>query len=79
MPTNSRHDIDLTREQVQAQSSAEAVAALIALLGYPAETRLPMTAEALGLSSDLARAVRRVERLSSLEAGALEVYLLERD
>ena len=70
-------DRDLTREQVQSLSSADAVAAFFAYLHYPDDARLPMTAGALGLSSDLSRAVRHIERLSSVEAGALEIYLFE--
>ncbi len=77
MPTPFREDLDLTREQIQSLSSAEALAAFFAHLRYPADTHLPMTTEALGLSGDLARSVRRVERLASVEDGALEIYLFE--
>jgi hypothetical protein len=70
-------DRDLTREQVQSLSSADAIAAFFTYLRYPDDARLPMTAGALGLSSDLSRAVRHIERLSSVEAGALEIYLFE--
>jgi hypothetical protein len=77
MPKSVRDDLALTREQIQGLSSAEALAAFFARLGYPAEARLPMTTEALGLSSDLARAVRNIERLTSVEEGALEIYLFE--
>ncbi len=73
----TRDDLELTREQVQSLSTAEAVASLFAYLGYPGDTRLPMTAEALGLNADLTRAARRIERLASVEAGALEIYLFE--
>jgi len=77
MHADLRTDLELTREQIQSLSSAEALAAFFAYLRYPGETRFPMTAEALGLSSDLAQSVRRIERLTSVEAGALEIYLCE--
>jgi hypothetical protein len=77
MPAIAHNDLELTREEIQSLSSFDRLAAFFAHLGYPAETRLPMTAQALGLSADLARAVRHVERLTSLEAGALEIYLFE--
>jgi hypothetical protein len=77
MPKSVRDDLDLTREQIQDLSSAEALAVFFARLGYPAEARLPMTAEALGLSGDLTRAMRQIERLTSVEEGALEIYLFE--
>jgi len=77
MSTIFREDLDLTREQIQSLSSAEALVAFFAHLRYPADTRLVMTTEALGLASDLARSVRRIERLTSVEGGALEIYLFE--
>lgn len=36
------------------------------------DTHLVMTTEAMGLSNDLARSIRRVERLASVEGGALQ-------
>ncbi len=77
MPTSPRDDIDLKREQIQSLSSADALAGLFAYLGYPSDTRLLTNAKALGLNEELTRAVKRVERLASVEAGALEVYLFE--
>lgn len=69
MSINCQEDLDLTRQQVQSLSSTEAIAAFFAYLRYPDEARLPMTAEALALSGDLARAVHHVERLSSVDLG----------
>jgi hypothetical protein len=77
MPATLTDDRDLTAAQVQSLSSAEALAAILTYLGYPADTRLTMTAEALGLPADLARQVKRMERLTTVENGALEVYLFE--
>jgi hypothetical protein len=76
MPTPLAEDHQLTAQDVRALSSAEAVARFFAQLGYPAETRLPMTPEALGFNQTLTNAARHIERLASVE-GALEIYLVE--
>jgi len=79
MPEYPREDRDLKPAHLQALAGNDALAELFVYLGYPAETRLPMTPEALGLGDDLRRALTRVERLASVDDGALllEVYLFE--
>jgi hypothetical protein len=76
MPTPLAEDRQLTAQDVRALSSAEAVARFFAQLGYPLETRLPMTPAALGLNQSLTNATRHSERLASVD-GALELFLVE--
>ncbi|MCD6286760.1 MAG: hypothetical protein J7M39_12685, partial [Anaerolineae bacterium] len=76
MPGFDREDRPLKRGQVQQLSSANALAQFFTFLGYPQDTRLPMTAEALQLNKTLSNAVRRVERLVDVD-GALQIYLFE--
>ncbi|MBN1250482.1 MAG: hypothetical protein JXC32_22660, partial [Anaerolineae bacterium] len=65
----------LTPADVQQLDSADAIAGFFTHLGYPAETRLPMTPEALSLNKSLTDATRHIERLVSVD-GALEIYLV---
>ncbi|MBS1251100.1 MAG: Modification methylase PaeR7I [Anaerolineales bacterium] len=77
MSASLRDDRRLTRRHIQALSSADQLAGFFTDLGYPADERRPMTPQALQLNTTLTNATRRVERLTSVEAGALQVYLFE--
>jgi hypothetical protein len=76
IPGAPHDDVELSVRHVQALSSADQLAAFFAYLRYPADERLPMTAEALQLNRALADATRHMERLTSVEGG-LDVYLFE--
>ena len=75
MTLNLRDDVQLTRQQIQSLPSADRLAAFFATLRYPDDARLAMTAEALQLNATLTNATRRVERLTSVAGGALQVFL----
>jgi len=77
MQSNLRDDVKLTREHIQTLSSVEQLAAFFARLRYPDDARLSMTPEALQLNVTLTNATRRIERLTSVAGGALQVYLFE--
>ena len=77
MPPPLRDDVQLTRQQIQSLSSADRLAAFFATLRYPDDARLPMTPGALQLNAALTNATRRVERLTSVAGGALQVFLFE--
>ena len=74
-----QNDIPLTHKDIQTLSSADRLAAFFTRLRYPAEARLPMTAEALQLPEKLADAVQRIELLTQVDDGikVLQVYLFE--
>jgi len=69
--------LEIAREHVQALSSADRLAEFFTHLRYPAGARLEMTPQSLQLDATLTNAVRRIERLTSVEGGALQVYLFE--
>jgi hypothetical protein len=75
MTPTLRDDVQLTRQQIQSLSSADQLAAFFDTLRYPDDARLPMTAEALQLNAALTNATRRVERLTSMAGGALQIFL----
>ncbi|MFW6082940.1 MAG: hypothetical protein ACOC8C_02690, partial [Chloroflexota bacterium] len=77
MASSLRDDIQLTRERIQSLSSADRLAEFFAYLRYPADARLEMTPDALQLSQRLKDVTRHIERLTSVEGGALQVYLFE--
>ncbi|MEA3308017.1 MAG: TaqI-like C-terminal specificity domain-containing protein, partial [Chloroflexota bacterium] len=72
----AQEDRTLTVQQIQGLSSADRLAEFFAYLGYPEGTRVPMTAEALGLSQRLKDVVQRVEQLASVDE-MLRIYLFE--
>ena len=76
MAALTREDLPLTAADVAHLDSVDAIADFFTRLGYPAGTRVPMTAQALSLNRELTDATRRVERLTSVE-GVLEIYLFE--
>jgi TaqI-like C-terminal specificity domain/Eco57I restriction-modification methylase len=70
-------DIDLGRQDIQALSSADAIAAFFARLGYNTDARTPQTAGNLGVTSDsTSRPIKKIELLADQE-GLLQVYLFE--
>lgn len=70
-------DIDLSRQDIQALSNAEAIAAFFARLGYDTETRTPQTAGNLGITADsTSRPIKKIELIANQE-GLLQVYLFE--
>jgi len=71
-----RNDVKLTPEHIQALSSADQLAQFFSYLGYPVDSRLPMTPESLQLNTALADATRRIERLSNVE-DMLQIYLFD--
>ncbi len=77
MASSLRDDRRLSREHVQSLSSADRLAEFFATLRYPDDARLEMTPGALQLPQRLKDVTRRVERLTSVEGGALQVYLFE--
>ena len=70
-------DIDITRQDIQGLSSADAVTAFFARLGYDTEARTPQTAGNLGITSDnTARPLKKIELIADQE-GLFQVYLFE--
>jgi len=70
-------DIDLTRQDVQLLSSADAIAAFFARLGYATEARTTQTAGNLGMTVEsTSRPIKKVELIANQE-GLLQVYLFE--
>ncbi len=76
MPERNREDRPLTPADVQSLSSADGLARFFAQMGYPDEARLPMTPQALGLAQGLVNAIRRVERITTID-DVLQIYLFE--
>lgn len=73
-------DRPLTGADLREVSSADAVAALFARLGYDTSARRAQTAAALGLGAEtVQRKLRRLELIASQEGGALQVYLVQLD
>jgi hypothetical protein len=77
MVPSLRDDRRLTRERVQSLSSADKLAEFFAYFRYPEDARLEMTPDALQLPRRLKDVTGRIERLTTVEAGALQVYLFE--
>jgi hypothetical protein len=70
-------DIDLARQDVQALSSADAIAAFFARLGYSTDARTGQTAGNLGITSDnTSRPIKKIELIAD-QGGLLQVYLFE--
>ena len=63
-------DSDLTRQDVQALSSADAVAAFFAQLGYNTDARTAQTAGNLGITAEsTARPIKKIELIADQERG----------
>lgn len=73
----NKTDIDLTTRDVVDLSSPDAIAALLAKLGYNTGSRAILTPEAVGLSGDSASAVKRIELLSEDPEGFLRVVFAQ--
>jgi hypothetical protein len=70
-------DIDLSRQDVQALSSADGVAAFFARLGYNTDARTAQTPGNLGITADsTVRPIKEIELIADQE-GLLQVYLFE--
>lgn len=70
-------DIELGLHDVQALSSADAVAAFFARLGYSTDTRTPQTPANLGITAEgTARPIKKIELIADQE-GFFQVYLFE--
>jgi hypothetical protein len=75
--TNIILDDSLTRQDVQALSSADAFAAFFARLGYNTDARTAQTAGNLGITADsTVRPIKKIELIADQE-GLLQVYLFE--
>jgi hypothetical protein len=57
-------DLDITGKDVGDLSSADALAAFLARLGYQTRVRTPLTPESIGLTGESASALRKIELLS---------------
>jgi hypothetical protein len=58
-------DVEIRRDDVQALSSRDQVAALFAALGYQTDARLTQSAANLGITADwLVRQITHLERLA---------------
>jgi hypothetical protein len=70
-------DTDLTRQDVQDLSRADAVTAFFARLGYDTGTLTLQTAGNLGITADsTSRPIKKIELIANQE-GSLQVYLFE--
>jgi hypothetical protein len=70
-------DIELGLHDVQALSSANAVAAFFARLGYSTDTRISQTPANLGITAEgTARSIKKIELIADQE-GFFQVYLFE--
>lgn len=70
-------DLDLTERDIQALSSADAVAAFFARLGYDTNTRTLQTPGNLGIGTEgILRPIKRIELIADRE-GLFQVYLFE--
>jgi len=70
-------DIDLTRQDIQAVSGADAIAAFFARLAYNTDARATQTAGNLGITADsTVRPIKKIELIADQE-GLLQVYLFE--
>ncbi|MBN2472656.1 MAG: hypothetical protein JXN59_18170, partial [Anaerolineae bacterium] len=72
-----REDVNLQLNDIQMLSDRSQVAAFFGRLGYDLETRLPLTPEALSITSaELQRQITHVEQIAN-QGGELYVYLFE--
>jgi hypothetical protein len=70
-------DVDLGRQEIQGLSSADAIAAFFARLGYNTDARTTQTAGNLGITADsTVRPIKKIELIADQE-GFLQVYLFE--
>ncbi len=80
MPDNAPSpllDRDIRREDVQALSGRDQIAAFFATLGYQTDARLDQSPANIGVTADsLVRQIRHLERLADHE-NLLQVYLVE--
>ena len=59
-------DLNLAALDISKLASADAIAGLLASLGYPTDARKSLTAQAIGLAGDSAAAIRAIEMLSEV-------------
>ena len=57
-------DLDLTARQIAELTSADALAAFFAKLGYPTDARIALTPEAVGVAGESPNLIKKVELLS---------------
>src|SRR5262249_8250527 len=70
-------DIEVGRDDIQVISSADAVAAFFARLGYGTDIRIPQTPANLGITAEgTARPIKKIELIADQE-GFFQVYLFE--
>lgn len=75
--TNIILDVNLSRQDIQGLSGADAVAAFFARLGYNTDARTAQTAGNLGITADsTVRPIKKIELIADQE-GLLQVYLFE--
>jgi hypothetical protein len=75
--TNIILDANLSRQDIQGLSSADAFAAFFARLGYNIDARTAQTAGNLGITADsTVRPIKKIELIADQE-GLLQVYLFE--
>jgi len=76
-PPADLFDTDLTRQDIQSLSSADAVTALFARLGYNTDAHTAQTPGNLGITADsTVRPIKKIELIADQE-GLLQVYLFE--
>jgi hypothetical protein len=73
-------DKELTRADIQALASRDAVVSFFAGLGYSTDARVTQTCVAMGITAEsLQRQIKHIERVAIKEGGAepLDIYLIE--
>lgn len=70
-------DVDVTTKDVADLASPDAIAALLAKLGYDTGSRAVLSPEAVGLSGESASAVKRIELLSEDPEGFFRVVFAQ--
>lgn len=70
-------DLPLTPKDISGLSSADAIAAFVARLGYDTSARGPLTPEAIGLAGDSAAAIKSIELLSADAEEFLRVVFVQ--
>lgn len=77
MATVRSTDVEVTPQRISNLTSADAVAAFFAELGYDTERRAELTPESIGLAGDSAAAVRSIEVLSEDSEEFLRVVFVQ--
>ncbi len=70
-------DLNLTPKDIQGLTSADALAAFLAALGYDTGSRKSLTPESIGLAGDAAAPIRAIEVLSEDAEGFLRVVFVQ--